>query len=66
MDKAHEVTTVYTLNGVGNKFMGKYIVVAGSTSEALSLVPLKEGEEVLKAEELKDHKVIVKGRKGRK
>lgn len=60
--KAHEVTTVFCNCGVGSKTMGKYMVIAGSTSEALSLVPLKEGEEILNARELA-HEVIVKGRK---
>lgn len=57
--KAHEVTTVICSNGIGNKTMDKYIIIAPTTSEAISAIPLRDGEEVLRAEELR-HKVIVK------
>lgn len=61
MRKAHEVTTLHSkIMGYRTKyFIEKYIVISKTTSRAVSLVPLKEGEEVLEAKELQSHKVIV-------
>lgn len=62
--KAHEVTTIRTLNGVGrNYFVKKYIVIARTTSRAIDLTPLSEGEEVLSAKELIEHQVILESRR---
>jgi hypothetical protein len=57
--KAHEITTIYSLNGVGKQFMGKYIVIAQNTSKAISLIPFKEGEEVLQAREMQGYQVLM-------
>jgi hypothetical protein len=65
MLKAHEVTTLRS-KIMGHKtkyFIEKYIVIARSTSAAVSLVPLKDGEEVLEAKELQNHQVIMEGEK---
>jgi hypothetical protein len=61
--KAHEVTTLRSkIMGYKTKyFIEKYIVIARSTSAAVSLVPLKDGEEVLEAKELQNHQVIMEG-----
>jgi hypothetical protein len=63
--KAHEVTTLRSkIMGYKTKyFIEKYIVIAKSTSVAVSLVPLKDGEEVLEAKELQNHQVIMEGEK---
>ena len=57
--KAHEVTTVRTLSGVARKFIGRYIVIASTAHIAETLVPLRDGEEILCAKELQDYTVIV-------
>jgi len=56
--KAHEITTVISLKGIDKRMMGQYIVLAPTTSKAVSLLKLQPGEEVLSAEEL-HHQVIV-------
>lgn len=58
MLKAHEVTTVYRLNGVDKMFVGRYIVIAKTTSKANTLVPLRETEEIVHTEEL-NHIIII-------
>ena len=63
MLKAHEVNTVYTPNGNRRKIMVRYLVIASSTPKAVSLLPLRDGEEVLRAEEL-HHIVIVENEHG--
>lgn len=63
MLKAHEVNTFYVPKGNERKIMVKYLVIASSTPKALSLIPLREGEEVLRAEEL-HHIVIVENGNG--
>lgn len=60
--KAHEVITVYPLGG-NSEVMKKYLVIAPSTSKALSLLSLGAGERVLQAREMQEHHVIVGGRK---
>lgn len=60
--KAHEVTTVLSFNGVARKIMEKYIVIAPTTSKAISMITLRDGEEILRAEEL-NHKLVMGGRK---
>lgn len=63
MLKAHEVTTVYTLNGISKMFIGRYIVIAKTSSKANSLVPLREKEEIVHTEEL-NHIVIIEDENG--
>jgi hypothetical protein len=66
MLKAHEVTTVFPISTGDYRRLsvGKYIVVAPSTSKAISLIHLREGEEVLEAHELEKHQVIVEVKDG--
>lgn len=63
MLKAHEVTILYSkITGYRTKyFIEKYIVIAKTTSEAVTLITLKEGEEILEAKELQNYKVILRG-----
>lgn len=57
MLKAHEVTTVYRLKGIEKMFIGRYIVITETTSRANAIIPLREGEEIVHAEEL--HHIVV-------
>jgi hypothetical protein len=59
--KAHEVTTVYPVNSGDYRklVVGKYIVLARTTSKAVSLIPLRREEEVVEAHEMVKHQVIV-------
>jgi hypothetical protein len=61
--KAHEVTTVRPLNKNDHSILtvGRYIVIAETTSKAISLIHLRDGEEVLEAHEMVKYKVIVEG-----
>jgi hypothetical protein len=58
MLKAHEVTTVFKLNGIDKLMVGKYIVIAKTTSKAGRLIPLRPTEQIVHAEEM-NHIVIV-------
>jgi hypothetical protein len=64
--KAHEVTTVFPMSRGDYRRLsvGKYIVVAKTTSRAISLIHLRDGEEVLEAHELEKHQVIVEVQDG--
>lgn len=64
MPKAHMVTTVYCSNGAGRKFMKKYIVITGTTSRAIDLIHLEDGEEVLQGKELTEYQVILEDEHG--
>jgi hypothetical protein len=61
--KAHEVTTVRPVNKNDHSILtvGRYIVIAETTSKAISLIHLRDGEEVLEAHEMVKYKVIVEG-----
>ena len=57
-DKLFEVLTVYTLNGVAGKHIGRHIVVARSAAAA-SQLPLKENEEVSHIREMSEYELVV-------
>jgi hypothetical protein len=61
--KAHEVTTVRPVNKNDHSILtvGRYIVIAETTSKAISLIHLRDGEEVLEAHEMVKYKVIMEG-----
>lgn len=58
MLKAHEVTTVFRLKGIDKMFVGRYMVIAKTTSKASSIIRLREGEEIVHIEEL-NHIVVM-------
>lgn len=59
---AVEVTTTFTMNGVSNRMMERYIVVARSVSSAVEALTLRENEEILQAREM-THKLVLAGKK---
>jgi hypothetical protein len=61
MLKAHEVTTVCPVSKSDYSVLSvkRYIVIAKSTSKAVSLVPIKAGEEILEAHEMQKYTVIL-------
>lgn len=62
MRKAHEVVALHSvsINEMKTKFfVKKYIVITGTTSRAVSLVPVEDGTEILEAKELQNYEVIV-------
>lgn len=61
--KAHEIITVYPLGNNDNLFMKKHIVIARTTSRAIDILPLEDGEKILQAKELLEYHVIVEGKK---
>lgn len=61
MLKAHEVTTVYRLKGIQKMFIGRYMVITETTSKANAIIPLREGEEIVHAEEL-NHIVVMESK----
>lgn len=63
MRKAHEVTTVFNLNGINKLIVGRYIVIATTASKAGRLVEglpyfSERNEEIVHVEEMK-HIVII-------
>lgn len=63
MLKAHEVTTVTPIKkgDYSNLAVRRYIIIAPTTSKAISLVPLEVGEDIVEAHEMVKHQVIVEG-----
>lgn len=61
MLKAHEITTVCPVSKSDYSVLsvGRYIVIARNTSKAVSLIPLREGEEILEAHEMQKYTVIL-------
>ncbi len=57
-----EVITTFVHQGVANRFMKKYIVIARSTSSAVEALKLEGNEEILQAKEMTDHKLVIIGR----
>lgn len=57
-----EVITTFVHQGVSNRFMKRYIVVARSTSSAVDGLKLDNNEEILQAREMTDHKLVIIGR----
>lgn len=55
---AHFVTTIVS-DGGDRRFLKHYIVVATTTSRAISLIPKREGEVVMEAREARDYQLIV-------
>lgn len=55
-----EVITTFVHDGVSNRFMERYIVIARSTSSAVQGLCLRENEEILQAREMEHKLVIIK------
>lgn len=57
--KAYEVTTLTTYADLKRKFLKKYIAVNTSTTKAISMIKLIDGEEIVEAVEL-THELVLK------
>ena len=66
MRKAHEITTVRPISKKDHSVLSvsRYIVIAPTTSRAVSLIQLKEGEEILEAHEMQKYEVILEEEDG--
>lgn len=57
--KAFEIITLITYKDLNRKFLQKYIVVSTSVPKAVSMIQLREGEEILTAKEM-EHELVLK------
>lgn len=57
--KAYLVTTVMVWKDLNRKFLKRYIVVSISTTKAISMIKLIDGEEIVEAIEL-THELVLK------
>ena len=57
--KAYEVFTLTIYRDVGRYFLKRYLVISTSTTKAVSMIKLMQGEEILEAKEL-THEVVLK------
>lgn len=56
--RAYEILTTYSLNGVKGSFVGRYIVISTDADRALKALPLRTGEVVLEAHEMRHWLVL--------